>query len=64
MNSYESAIVPVLFLVTLLVLLAWGIWQYTRARKAKKERKHSSLGNTTTEPSTSAPAVQRRRERL
>lgn len=60
MNSSDSSIIPVLFLITLLVFIAIGIWQYNRARKAKQEHKHSSLGNTSDTPSTSAPATPRR----
>jgi cytochrome oxidase assembly protein ShyY1 len=59
MNPSDGAIIPVLFLVTLLVFLAIGIWQYGRARKAKKEHKHSSLGNTTNIPATPSNASER-----
>lgn len=63
MDSYDGAIIPVLFLVTLLIALALGIWQYRRARKARREHHSSALHDTRSE-SDNASAEQRREERV
>ena len=65
MNSSDGSIIPVLFLVTLVVFLVIGVWQYMRARKAKDQHKHSSLGNTTNVSAQPSSAPERREgERL
>jgi cytochrome oxidase assembly protein ShyY1 len=65
MDSYDGAIIPVLFLVTLLIALALGIWQYRRARRARREHHHSALHDTHTRTERdSASAEQRPGERI
>ena len=40
MNA-DNSIVPYLFMVTFLVAIGIGLWQYSRARKAKREHHRS-----------------------
>jgi len=41
MDGSNSSIIPYLFLVTFILAIGIGIWQYRRARVAKKEH-HTS----------------------
>ena len=63
MNSSDGAIIPVLVLFTLLVFLALGVWQYRRARKARQEHHHSTVGDTPT-PREPAAVDKQRGERI
>ena len=40
--SADNSIVPYLFMVTFLVAIGIGVWQYSRARKAKQEHHRSA----------------------
>lgn len=37
-------IIPALFLVTLLIALVGGLWQWARVRKARREHHRSAAG--------------------
>jgi cytochrome oxidase assembly protein ShyY1 len=48
----DSSIIPVLFLVTFILALALGIWQYRKARKARAEHHRSASAKANHEPRT------------
>lgn len=52
----DSSITPVLFLVTVVLALALGIWQYRRAKTAREEHHRSAAAEANHEPpATDAP---------
>jgi ABC-type nickel/cobalt efflux system permease component RcnA len=38
----ESTIVPYLFMATFMLALAFGLWQYFKVRKGRREHHHSA----------------------
>jgi cytochrome oxidase assembly protein ShyY1 len=46
----DIAITPVLFSVTFIVAIAFGIWQYRRAKIARKEHHRSASAEAHHEP--------------
>lgn len=50
MDENTSAIIPYLFLVTFIFALAIGVWQYVRARKARREHHRSASARANHEP--------------
>lgn len=64
MDSNDGAIIPVLFLVTLLIALALGVWQYRRSRKARREHQHTTLGDNPAPRESGGAEQQRRGERI
>lgn len=50
MDSDTSAIIPYLFLVTFILALGVGVWQYMRARKARQEHHRSASAKANHEP--------------
>ncbi len=43
-------IVPTLFIVTFVIALVFGIWQYRKARKARREHHRSASAEAAGEP--------------
>jgi uncharacterized protein HemX len=50
----DSTITPYLFLVTFILALAFGVWQYRRARKARQEHHRSASAKENNEPRTAS----------
>ncbi len=61
MNS-DSSIIPYLFLVTLVIAMAIGVWQLFRARKARREGHRSVQAEVNHEPYSPAAGSGKRNE--
>lgn len=48
----DNSIIPYLFLVTFILALALGIWQYRKARTARAEHHRSASARANNEPRT------------
>ena len=48
----SDSIIPYLFLVTFALAIAFGVWQYFRARKARREHHRSASAVANHEPPT------------
>lgn len=46
----ENTVIPYLFLITFVFALAFGVWQYWRARKARAEHHQSASARANHEP--------------
>ena len=49
-TSTTSSIIPYLFMLTFLIALVIGVWQYKRARKARLEHHRSASAEANHEP--------------